>query len=80
MEIEPEVRSSCRSSYAEEDTMDAVALPANGSLMRIYRLKTASERWPVWALIFQIGIPAAAALVAARCSAVRAATRRCGRP
>ena len=50
--------------YADEDTMDAVALPANGSLIRIYRLKTASERWPVWALIFQTGTPAAAAQVA----------------
>src|ERR1700730_11379285 len=39
------------------------AFPANSSLRRMYRPSVASDACPVCALIFQVGIPAIAALV-----------------
>src|SRR5260370_24402480 len=43
--------------------IDGTAMAINGSLRRMYLPTSASEAWPVCALILQAGAPAVAALV-----------------
>ena len=59
--------------------MKDTALATNGSLRRMYLPTSASEAWPVCALILQAGAPAVAALVTnparSECPEYRAGSR-----
>src|SRR5262249_17977096 len=68
-----------RDPWSQAWNIAVVAAAANGSLRRMYLPTSASEAWPVCALIRQAGAPALAALVTkptrSECPEYRVASR-----
>src|SRR6266516_3592121 len=72
-------RRLSRLTQTHKIAIEDTALAANGSLRRMYLPTSASEAWPVCALIRQVGAPAVAALVTnparSECPEYRAGSR-----